>query len=60
VQLYSHNAVSHSAHRSPTEPEVTRIKARLESKGLRVRRSSKARREANGGCGTLLALARRV
>ena len=60
VQLYSHNAVAHSAHGSPEEDDVTRIKARLEARGLRVRRSSKARREANGGCGTLLALGKQA
>jgi 23S rRNA (adenine2503-C2)-methyltransferase len=56
VQLYSQNAVAHSSLRSPREARVDAIKLRLEAAGLRVRRSSKARREANGGCGTLLAL----
>ncbi|NOY92120.1 MAG: radical SAM protein [Deltaproteobacteria bacterium] len=56
VQLYSQNAVAHSGLRSPEEPRLDAIKRRLEATGLHVRRSSKARREANGGCGTLLAL----
>ncbi len=56
VQLYSQNAVASSSSRSPGERRIDAIKSQLEATGLRVRRSSKARREPNGGCGTLLAL----
>lgn len=58
VQLYTHNTVNTSALRSPEQTRIDELKRRIEAAGLRVRRSSKARREANGGCGTLLAIAR--
>ena len=56
VHLYEHNAVATSDARSPSADRFERVAKRWESQGLRVVRASKARRRANGGCGTLVAL----
>jgi 23S rRNA (adenine2503-C2)-methyltransferase len=56
VHLYAHNAVATSAMRGVGRAEYELAYARLAAHGLRVRMSSRARLEANGGCGTLVAL----
>ena len=56
VHLYAYNAVPTSAHRGVTRARYEAIYARLTAAGLRVRMSSQARLEDNGGCGTLVAL----
>ncbi len=56
VHLYAYNPVPTSAHRGVERARYEAIYARLVERGLRVRMSSKARTEDNGGCGTLVAL----
>jgi 23S rRNA (adenine2503-C2)-methyltransferase len=56
IHLYAHNAVPTSALRSVSRERYETIYARLVARGLTVRMSSQARLEANGGCGTLVAL----
>ncbi|MBX7196300.1 MAG: radical SAM protein [Sandaracinaceae bacterium] len=56
VHLYAYNAVPTSAHRGVDRPRYEAIYARLVREGLRVRMSSEARTEDNGGCGTLVAV----
>ena len=56
VHLYDHNAVPTSAHRGVARARYEAVYARLTAAGLRVRMSSQARLEDNGGCGTLIAL----
>jgi len=58
VHLYGYNPVPTSSHRGPDAPSFDRIEARVRATGVRVVRSSRARRRPNGGCGTLLALRR--
>lgn len=58
VHLYAHNPVPTSAHRGVDRARYEAIYARLVEHGLRVRMSSQARLEANGGCGTLVAIRR--
>jgi 23S rRNA (adenine2503-C2)-methyltransferase len=56
VHLYAYNPVPTSAHRGVSRARYEEIYARLTGAGLRVRMSSQARLEHNGGCGTLVAL----
>jgi 23S rRNA (adenine2503-C2)-methyltransferase len=56
VHLYAYNAVPTSAHRAVSRARYEAVYARMRAAGLLVRMSSKARVEANGGCGTLVAL----
>lgn len=56
VHLYAYNPVPTSPHRGVDRGRYEAIYARLVDRGLRVRMSSKARTEDNGGCGTLVAL----
>jgi 23S rRNA (adenine2503-C2)-methyltransferase len=58
VHLYAYNPVPTSDARPVSRARYEAAYARLTSLGLRVRMSSKARLEANGGCGTLVALRR--
>jgi 23S rRNA (adenine2503-C2)-methyltransferase len=56
VHLYAHNAVPTSPLRGVTRARYEAIYARMRAAGLAVRMSAQARLEANGGCGTLVAL----
>ncbi len=56
THLYAHNPVPTSTLRGVTRARYEAIYARLVERGLRVRMSSRARLESNGGCGTLVAL----
>lgn len=56
VHLYAYNPVPTSAHRGVSRERYEALYARLTAAGLRVRMSSQARLEDNGGCGTLVAL----
>ena len=56
VHLYAYNPVPTSAFTRLPEARYHAIYARMAAAGLRVRMSSQARIEANGGCGTLVAL----
>lgn len=56
VHLYAYNPVPTSAYRPLTRARYEQIYTRMRSAGLVVRMSSQARIEANGGCGTLVAL----
>jgi 23S rRNA (adenine2503-C2)-methyltransferase len=56
VHLYAYNPVPTSLERPVTRERYEAAYARLREHGLVVRMSSQARLEANGGCGTLLAL----
>ncbi len=56
VHLYAHNAVPTSVLHGVDRSRYESIYARLAEAGLRVRMSSQARLEPNGGCGTLVAL----
>ncbi|GAB4206968.1 MAG: radical SAM protein [Sandaracinaceae bacterium] len=56
VHLYAHNEVPGSTLRGVDRARYEAIYARMTAAGLRVRMSSRARLEANGGCGTLVAL----
>lgn len=58
VHLYAHNPVPTSPHRGVGRVRYEAIYARLALRGLTVRMSSQARLEANGGCGTLVAIRR--
>lgn len=60
VHLYAHNPVPTSTHRGVTRARYEAIYARMREAGLVVRMSSQARLEANGGCGTLVAIRRRA
>lgn len=55
VHLYAYNPVPTSAQQPVTRQAYERAYDRLRGAGLLVRMSSKARLEANGGCGTLVA-----
>lgn len=59
VHLYGYNPVPSSDARRAGRARFEEIYARMTSAGLRVRMSSQARLEANGGCGTLVSLTRR-
>ena len=56
VHLYAYNPVPTSDHRPLARARYEQIYARMREAGLTVRMSSQARIEANGGCGTLVAL----
>ena len=60
VHLYAYNPVSTSAFRRLPEARYRAIYARMAAAGLHVRMSSQARIEENGGCGTLVALHRKL
>jgi 23S rRNA (adenine2503-C2)-methyltransferase len=56
VHLYAYNPVPTSCERPVTRERYEAVYGRLRGYGLVVRMSSQARLEANGGCGTLLAI----
>ncbi len=56
VDLYAYNPVATSSMRAVTRPMYEAVYHRMTETGLDVRMSSQARRETNGGCGTLLAV----
>jgi 23S rRNA (adenine2503-C2)-methyltransferase len=56
VHLYRYNPVPTSTQMQIDEVRYAAIFERLRASGLDVRRSSQARIEPNGGCGTLVAL----
>ncbi len=56
VHLYAYNPVPTSPARPVGRDRYEAAYARLRTRGLLVRMSSAARVEANGGCGTLVAL----
>lgn len=58
THLYAYNPVPTSAHRSVPRARYEAIYQRMTDAGLRVRMSSQARLDDNGGCGTLVALRR--
>jgi 23S rRNA (adenine2503-C2)-methyltransferase len=58
VHLYAYNPVPTSEHRPVERGRYEAVYERMRSAGLVVRMSSQARVEANGGCGTLVALRR--
>lgn len=60
VHLYAFNPVPTSTERRVPEARYRAIYARLAATGLRVRMSSQARIDENGGCGTLVALHHRL
>lgn len=59
IHLYAYNPVPTSGHQPVSREAYEAAYARLDEAGLRVRMSSRARLEANGGCGTLVAQLRR-
>ena len=54
MHLYAHNPVATSEHRGVSRERYEAVYAALVAQGLKVRMSSQARIEANGGCGTLV------
>ncbi|MEC7523305.1 MAG: radical SAM protein [Myxococcota bacterium] len=60
AHLYAYNPVPTSGHRPVGRERYEAVYRRMSEGGLKVRMSCKARVEANGGCGTLVALRRRV
>ena len=56
IHLYRYNPVPTSSQASTDAERYEAAFARLRDRGLDVRRSSQARIEENGGCGTLVAL----
>lgn len=56
VHLYAHNPVTTSPWRGVDRARYEQVFARMTAAGLTVRMSAQARLEANGGCGTLVAL----
>lgn len=58
VHLYAFNPVATSSARPLSRERYEAVYARMREAGLVVRMSSQARIEANGGCGTLVALRR--
>lgn len=56
VHLYDYNAVPTSELRAVGRTRYEALYARMVAAGLTVRMSARARLEANGGCGTLVAL----
>ncbi len=58
VHLYRYNPVPTSTQRQLGEGRYNDVFERMRAAGLHVRRSSQARIEDNGGCGTLVALRR--
>jgi 23S rRNA (adenine2503-C2)-methyltransferase len=57
THVYAYNPVPTSAHQAVTAERYQAICDRLAAMGLQVRRSSQARVDPNGGCGTLLSMA---
>lgn len=60
THLYAYNPVPTSAHRAVSRERYEAMYRRMTDAGLRVRMSCRARVEPNGGCGTLVAVRRRV
>jgi 23S rRNA (adenine2503-C2)-methyltransferase len=58
VHLYAHNPVPTSDARGVERSRYEAMYERMRAAGLTVRMSAQARLEANGGCGTLVALRR--
>lgn len=56
VHLYRYNPVPNSTQAGTDDERYQAVFQQMSTAGLDVRRSSKARIEANGGCGTLVAL----
>jgi 23S rRNA (adenine2503-C2)-methyltransferase len=56
VHLYRYNPVPTSTQRQVSDQRYLEVYERMCAQGLDVRRSSRARIEENGGCGTLVAL----
>jgi 23S rRNA (adenine2503-C2)-methyltransferase len=56
VHLYAYNPLPDGAYRGASRERYEQAFAQLTAAGLRVSMSSQARVEANGGCGTLVAL----
>lgn len=56
VHLYRYNPVPTSTQRQLSDARYVEVYERMCARGLDVRRSSQARIEENGGCGTLVAL----
>lgn len=56
THLYAYNPVATSSTRAVSRERYEAAYARLSAAGLNVRMSSQARLEANGGCGTLVAI----
>jgi len=56
THLYDHNRVPTSSLHGVGGERYSQVYERMTRAGLRVRMSSKARLEANGGCGTLVAV----
>ena len=56
THLYAYNPVATSDARAVSRARYEEAYARLNDAGLNVRMSSQARIEANGGCGTLVAI----
>ncbi|MEE9384808.1 MAG: radical SAM protein [Nannocystaceae bacterium] len=56
LSLYAYNPVANGHGRAVSEPRYHAIATRLRTEGFDVRRSSQARTQPNGGCGTLLAV----
>ncbi|HEU4537409.1 MAG TPA: radical SAM protein [Polyangiaceae bacterium] len=59
VHLYAYNPVPDGPPSGVSEKRFQEVYAAMRDGGLEVRRSSQARREPVGGCGTLVALGRR-
>lgn len=59
VHLYDYNPVPTSVHRPVGRAAYEAAYARMTAAGLRVRMSSQARLQPNGGCGTLVAMSRK-
>ena len=58
IHLYAFNSVPTNAHQPVSRGRYEAAYERLRGQGLVVRMSSQARVEANGGCGTLVAIKR--
>lgn len=58
IHLYDHNPVATSEMHGVGGARYAQVYGRMTEAGLRVRMSSRARLEANGGCGTLVAVQR--
>lgn len=56
VHLYAYNPVPTSSYRPVPRARYEAIYAKIRAAGLRASMSSQARLEANGGCGTLVAI----
>lgn len=56
THLYAYNPVPTSTYRRVGDARYQQVFARMRKAGLEVRRSSTARIESTGGCGTLVAL----